>query len=500
MSAIKKFAGQTAIYGISTVITRFLNFILTPVYVGLYPPKVYGIFSVMYSWASMFNAILAFGMETTYFRYLSKYEKDKQKVYNNTFFTVCLISLLFLLFTVFFVDDISAWMQGGSAHDPNYARYIKYFIYILVIDALAVIPFAKVRADGKPIRYSLIKFVNILTFIGLNMLFIFVFPLAIKANWPGAELISGWYIEGWVGYVFLSNLIASLLTLILLIPELLKLTLSFDRKMLREMLIYSLPVLVANISFIINENVDKVFLSQLLPPGISEQEVGIYAACCKIAVFLSIFITAFRLGAEPFFFSHSKNANAGETYARIMNFFVIAVCLIFVLLVANIELLKYFIKGRDAAEQALYWSGLKIVPILLFGYVSLGIYINLSIWYKLSDQTRYGLYISGLGAVITIILNLIYIPQYGYIASAWISLTAYTSMMVLSYLWGQKHYPIPYNLKKNLSYMIASVCIVFVSFEVFDRNLLIGNALFIIFTLTVFFVEKKEIRSILGSK
>lgn len=500
MSAIKKFAGQTAIYGISTVITRFLNFILTPVYVGLYPPKVYGIFSVMYSWASMFNAILAFGMETTYFRYLSKYENDKQKVYNNTFFTVCLISLLFLLFTVFFVDDISAWMQGGFAQDPDYARYIKYFIYILIIDALAVIPFAKVRADGKPLRYSLIKFVNILTFIGLNMLFIFVIPAAIEANWPGAEFVSGWYTEGWVGYVFLSNLIASLLTLILLLPELLKLTLSFDRKMLREMLVYSLPVLVANISFIINENIDKVFLSQLLPPGISEQEVGIYAACCKIAVFLSIFITAFRLGAEPFFFSHSKNANAGETYARIMNFFVIAVCLIFVLLVANIELLKYFIRGGDATEQALYWSGLKIVPVLLFGYVSLGIYINLSIWYKLSDQTRYGLYISGLGAVITIILNLIYIPEYGYIASAWISLTAYTSMMVLSYLWGQKHYPIPYNLKKNLSYMIASVCIVFVAFEVFDRNLLIGNALFIIFTLTVFFVEKKEIRSILGSK
>lgn len=500
MSAIKNFASQTAIYGLSTVITRFLNFFLTPVYVGLYSPKVYGIFSVMYSWASMLNALLAFGMETTYFRYLNKYENDKQKVYNNTFFTVLLMALIFLLFTFLFIDDIAAWIQKGDVYDPDYARYIKYFMYILVADALAVIPFAKLRADGRPLRYSFIKFINILTFIGLNLLFIFVFPLIIKEGWYGAEYIMGWYREGWVGYVFISNLIASLITLLLLVPELLKLTFTYDIALVKEMFVYSLPVLIANISFIINENIDKIFLGQLLPPNISVQEVGIYAACCKIAIFLSIFINAFRLGAEPFFFSHAKNKNATETYAKIMNYFVIAVSLIFVLLVANIELLKYFIKGKDAAEQALYWSGLRIVPILLFGYVSLGIYINLSIWYKLSDQTRYGLYISGIGAILTIVLNIIFIPMYGYMASAWISLTAYTVMMVLSYFWGQKNYPIPYNLKKNIIYLLASVCIVFIAFVVFERNLLIGNALFIIFTGTLFFVERKELKAIFGIK
>lgn len=500
MSAIKKFAGQTAIYGISTVIARFLNFFLTPVYVGLYSPKVYGIFSLMYSWASMFNALLAFGMETTYFRYLNKYENDKQKVYNNTFFTISLIALIFLLFTFLFVDDIAAWVQNGKVNDPDYARYIKYFIYILIADALAVIPFAKVRADGRAIRYSIIKFVNIFTFIGLNLLFIFVFPMIIKEGWFGAEYLIGWYREGWVGYVFISNLIASLITLLLLIPELLKLTFTYDITLLKEMFVYSLPVLVANISFIINENIDKIFLGQLLPADIAEQEVGIYAACYKIAVFLSIFINAFRLGAEPFFFSHSKNKNSSETYARIMNFFVIAISLIFVLLVVNIELLKYFIKGKDSAEQALYWSGLRIVPILLFGYVSLGIYINLSIWYKLSDQTRFGLYISGIGAILTIILNLIFIPEYSYMASAWISLTAYTVMMILSYIWGQRNYPIPYKLKKNIIYLLASICIVFVAFVVFDRNLIVGNALFLIFTVTILFTERKEIKLILGTK
>lgn len=500
MSAIKKFAGQTAIYGISTVIARFLNFFLTPVYVGLYSPKVYGIFSLMYSWASMFNALLAFGMETTYFRYLNKYENDKQKVYNNTFFTISLMALLFLLFTFLFVDDIAAWMQNGKVNDPDYARYIKYFIYILIADALAVIPFAKVRADGRSIRYSIIKFVNILTFIGLNLFFIFVIPIIIKEGWFGAEYLISWYREGWVGYVFISNLIASLITLIMLTPELLKLTLTYDTSMVKEMFVYSLPVLIANISFIINENIDKVFLGQLLPPDIAEQEVGIYAACYKIAVFLSIFINAFRLGAEPFFFSHAKNKNASETYARIMNFFVIAISLIFVLLAVNIELLKYFINGKDAAEQALYWSGLRIVPVLLFGYVSLGIYINLSIWYKLSDQTRYGLYISGIGAILTIILNIIFIPKFSYMASAWISLTAYTLMMILSYIWGQRNYPIPYKLKKNIIYLLASICIVFVAFVVFDRNLIVGNALFLIFTVTILFTERKEIKLILGTK
>lgn len=243
----------------------------------------------------------------------------------------------------------------------------------------------------------------------------------------------------------------------------------------------------------------------LLPPE-QQDQVGIYGACAKIAIFLSIFINAFRLGAEPFFFSHAKSKNSGETYARIMNYFVIAVCLIFVMLVTNIEILKYFIEGDilkfftegdDPNQKREYWSGLPVVPVLLFGYVSLGIYINLSIWYKLSDQTRYGLYISGVGAILTIVLNVVFIPLYGYLASAWISLTAYTVMMLLSYIWGQRNYPIPYNLKKIAFYLITSIIVVFVSFVVFNRNLIIGNTLFIIFTLVTFYIERKELRNLL---
>ena len=436
-------------------------------------------------------------METTFFRYLSKYQNEKQKVYNNTFITVLALAVVFLSFSILFVDDIALWMQRGKEYDPDYATYVKFFIWIVVADALAVIPFAKVRADGKAARYGLIKFANIITFVGLNLFFIYIAPMIIENHLPGESFILTWYSGKWLGYVFFSNLVASLLTLILLLPEFLQIRLKFDGKMFREMLYYSMPVLVANISFIINEVSDKIFLENLLPPEIASTQVGIYGACSRIAIFLSIFINAFRLGAEPFFFSHSKAKNSADTYARIMNYFVIAVCLIFIMLVANIELLKYFIKGEDLVQKTLYWSGLNVVPVLLFGYVSLGIYINLSIWYKLSDQTRYGLYISGIGALLTIVLNIIFIPKFSFMASAWISLAVYTSMMGLSYLWGQRNYPIPYNLKKILGYLLASVLVVFVSFVVFNRNLILGNTLFIIFTLVTFYIERKELRNLL---
>jgi len=493
LSTLKRFAGQTAIYGLSTILSRLLNFLLTPIYIRLYNAKVYGIFTYLYSWASMLNAILAFGMETTFFRYLNKYENKKDQVYNNTFLAVATTALLFLLFTIFFADGIASWMQRDhSSYHVDYVRYVKYFIYILVADALAVIPFAKVRADGRPMRYGMIKFVNILTFIGLNLAFLFLIPYIIKSGGSVALFLSEWYRPKWVGYVFISNLIASIITLILLLPELLKLKVKYDGPLVTEMLWYSFPVLIANISFIINENIDKIFLGRFLPPSISEQEMGIYGACCKLAIFLNIFIQAFRLGAEPFFFSYAKAENAGQTYARVMNYFVITISVIFIALTANIEILKYFIRGSHA-QQELYWSGLNVVPILLFGYVSLGIYMNLSIWYKLSDQTRFALYISGVGAALTIVLNVIFIPRYSYMASAWSSLIAYATMMILSYLMGQKNYPIPYHLKKNVSYLLSAIGIVYLSFVIFDRNIIIGNLLLLLFIIITFLIEWKEV-------
>lgn len=490
MSAIKKFLGQTAVYGVTTVVSRLFNFILTPLFTGVFQPGIYAIFTKMYASASLINAVLAFGMESTFFRYLNKHDDKKQEVYNNTFLCIAFIASLFLISGLIFTTPIAAYFASGPEEMADYKKYVHYFLWLLFIDAICVIPFAKLRADDRPMRFSLIKFLNIGSFIGFNLFFLFVVPAVIK--WGGilGQWFASWYRLEWVGYVFISNLIASVLTLVLLMPQLLKLQLKFDKALFRKMVSYSWPVLVANLSFVINEHLDKMVIERL---GVSEHDLGIYGAVCKIAVFLSLFITAFRLGAEPFFFSHAKNVNAKQTYAMILNYFVVALTLIFVGLVANIELLKYFI-DKD------YWSGLSAVPFLLLGYVFLGIYINLSIWYKLSDQTRFGLYISVAGALTTIVLNVMLVPKYGYMGSAWVSLLAYFIMMVLSYTLGQKHYPIPYNLKRIMLYLIVSAILVVLSFWVFNRNLYIGNALLLAFLAGIYYFEKDQLKLILGKK
>lgn len=497
MSVIKKFLGQTAVYGLSTVLSRLFNFILTPLFTKVYATGVYGVFTKLYSYASLINAVLAFGMESTYFRYLNKYEDKKQEVYNNSFLCIAFIASLFLITGSVFANSIAGWVDNGEKNQViDYQQYIRFFVWILFVDAICVIPFAKIRADGKAFKYSLIKFLNIGSFVGFNLIFLFVVPMVIKYHWPLFGWVSSWYRFHWVGYVFISNLIASLVTLLLLLPEFLRIKLRFDKELFFKMLSYSWPILVANLSFIVNENLDKIVLSHLLPEGIADSEVGIYGAVCKIAMFLSIFITAFRLGAEPFFFSHAKNANAKQTYATILHYFVIALSILFVALVANIEILKYFI-SRDKAHLADYWVGLPAVPYLLFGYVCLGIYSNLSIWYRLSDQTKFGLYISVAGATITIVLNFILIPKYSYMGSAWVSMLAYFVMMVISYVLGQKYYPIPYQLKRISVYLLISVILVVLSFWVFHRNIYIGNGLLILFLGMIFYLEKDDLKLLL---
>lgn len=511
MSTAKKFAGQTAVYGVSTIASRVLTFFLTPIYTRAYATGAYGVITTMYSYVSMTNALLTFGMETTFFRYLNKHEENKQRVYNNAFASVFTITVLFLLLTLPFIGHIADFIDvshagkmaskgvhiytaTGTAH-TDFVKYVYLFLAIVIVDAWCAIPFVKIRADGRPGRYGAIKLASVLIFVAFNLAFIYVIPFWLKHNYVGSGWIEHWYVKGWVGYVFVSELLSSIVTLLLLLPELSKIRFDFDIRMLLSMYQYSWPILIANLSYLVNENMDKILLGKLAN---SLQDVGIYGACCKISVFLSIFVNAFRLGAEPFFFSHAKNKNSGQTYARIMNYFVITVCLIFIALVTNIEILKYFIKGSNAKQTALYWTGLPVIPPLVFGYVSLGIYMNLSVWYKLSDQTKYGLYISGIGAIVTIILNVLFIPKFSYMASAWTSLIAYTVMMVLSYVWGQKNYPIPYNLKKNLAYIISAIFIVFFSFYIFKRNIFAGDALLLLYALAAWYFERRDLKAILS--
>lgn len=494
MSVYKKFAGQTLVYGLSTIFSRLFNFILTPIYTRVYAEGVYGIFTKMFSYAAIINAILAFGMETTFFRYLNKHEDKKKEIYNTSFLVIAFISLLFLITGLLLTDSFARFTLANDslASFGDQKKYVQYLIWILFIDAICVIPFAKLRADGRPFKYSLIKFLNIGFFVGLNLIFIYVVPTMIRSHAFGYEWLISWFRPGWVGYVFVSNLVASIVTLLLLIPEFMAIKLKFDRALFIKMLGYSWPILIANLSFIVNEALDKILLSKFLPESIADHETGIYGAVAKLAIFISIFNTAFRLGAEPFFFSHAKNANAKTTYANILNYFVLALAILFVGLIANIDLLKHFIDQK-------YWVGLSAVPCLLFGYVCLGIYMNLSVWYRLSDQTRYGLYISLIGAIFTIVMNVMLIPKYSYMASAWISMAAYFIIMVISYLLGQKFYPIPYNIKRIVTYLGVSLLLVYLSFYTFKQNIFIGNALLLIFLIGIYFAEKENVKKLIAN-
>lgn len=499
MSGIKRFLSDTIIYGFTTIASRLLNFLLTPIFTSKLRVAEYGVFNYLYSWAAMINAVLAFGMETTYFRYLQKVEeKDRDKVFDSTFFVTIVTAGLFAVMVLSFTPAIAAWIDPTGGANQDYMHYIRFFTCILIMDALAVIPFAKLRAENRPIRFGLLKFVNIFTVIGFNLFFLFFLPDWMQSSTFWAGVAGSWFRPDWVlGNIFLSNLIASGVTLLLLLPQMATFRLRPDAQLLKNMLWYSFPILVANISFIINEHLDKIMLPRLLPDEVGTQEAGIYGVATKIAVFLNLFVTGFRLGAEPFFFSYAKNEHARKTYAGIMEYFVVGMIIMMVGISANIDWLKHFIQGRDAAQQELFWSGMFILPVLLFNYVLLGIYMNLSIWYKLSDQTRYGLYISGVGAVMTIVLNLVLIPRFSFVGAAVSTTVVYLVMVGLSYYWGQKNYPIPYPVLKIGGYLVVGILLSWAMFGLFDNHVWLSNALLIGFVGLVFLSEWKNIRGFL---
>lgn len=500
MSGIRKFVGDTVIYGLTTVISRVLNFLLTPLFVKKFEPTVYGIFTNLYAYAALINAVLAFGMETTYFRFLQRVKpEEKEKVFNNSFIVTIFASAVFVLSMFVFAHPIATYLGGSHSDVQQYEDYVKLFAVILSADALAVVPFAKLRAQQRPIRYGVVKIVNILVLIFCNLLLLYWLPV-MEERFPSLQgLTQGWYRPDWLGNVFISNLIASMVTLVLLAPQIATFKFAIDKTLIRQMIGYSFPILVANISFIINEHLDKMMFPRLVPTAEGARDLGIYGAVAKIAVFLNLFITAFRLGAEPFFFSYAKNENSGKVYAKIMDYFIVAMVLVMVGLCANIEWLKYFIKGGEF-QKDIYWSGLYIVPILLLNNVLLGIYMNLSIWYKLSDQTKYGLYISSVGAMITIVLNILFIPKFSYLGAALSTTVTYCVMVAMSYFLGQKHYPIPYDVQKNVSYIAVAVGVSAIMFYVFDKNLWLCNLLFVLMLGGVAYSERKFILSLMARR
>jgi O-antigen/teichoic acid export membrane protein len=485
LSALKRFFKDTIIYGIAAVLPRVINFLLVRVHTDALPTTNYAENTNFYIWAALFSVLLTFGFETAFFRFY-KSEQKKDSLVSTAFITVFVSALIFVT-VVFSLSDVFINLFDFGENPLQ----LKLFIGIMALDTLAVIPFAFLRAANRPIRYAIIKFINVGIIVCINLVFLKFIPEFISEGKSIPTLLENAYNSTYiVNFIFFANIIGSAISFLLLLPYLLKFKWNFDSSLFKKMISYSWPIAVAGVAYVINENLDKYLIKHL----VGDAEMGIYAACYKLAIFMNLYIMAFRLGAEPFFFNHSDKINAKETYARILNYFIIVGSLVFVGIVVFIDVLK-----RPFINEN-YWEAIIIVPIVLLANLFLGVYHNLAIWYKLTDKTRYAMLFSITGAFITIILNLVLIPKIGFIASAWATLAAYGTMMVLSYFIGKKHYPVPYNLKKSGSYLILAIVISFVSFNYFRENYYVSIALVLIFGLLIYINEKKELLAIIKRK
>lgn len=442
---IKQLFGQTAVYGLGIVLPRLLNYLLlTPFYTRVFEKATYGVITELYAYVVFLLVILTYGMETGYFRFASNSDK-KEKVYSTVLGSLFVTSLLFI--TVMWLWSGAVSRTIGYEQHPE---YIKWLAIIVGIDAFTSIPFARIRLLNRPAKYALIRLVEVGVNIGLNLFFLYYCP-----RHSESELVSKLYNENiGVGYVLISNLIASSLKLILLLPEIgAAFRSTFDRSLLKQVLRYSYPLLIAGLAGTVNEALDRILLKHLISPDLNPMEqLGIYGANFKLAVLMTLFVQMFKYAAEPFFFSRSGEKNAKQLYADVMNFFVGAGLIIFLMVTLYMEYFVLFI-GKGFRE------GGQIVPIILLANLVMGIFFNLSIWYKLSNKTMYGAVLVIIGALVTVVVNVVFIPRYGYVASAWAHLLCYSLMVLLSYLWSRKHYAVPYKIGRIVLYIILALLI-----------------------------------------
>jgi O-antigen/teichoic acid export membrane protein len=463
-----------------------LSFILVPLYTKVMPPGSYGEVTLIFAWFAIFNVLLAYGMETAFFRYYSD-DNNKEQVVSTSLLSITATTILFTLIAIIFQDSLALLLNIE-------ARYIQYVIFILALDALVIVPFAWLRANQQPRRYAIIKITNVAVNLGLNVFFLLLLP-GLAGDHPNSIWESMYRPDFQISYIFISLLVASALTLLLMGRRYKLPAYTFDRALWSKMVRYGLPVMIAGIAFTINEVFDRIMLSELLPAEIAKSEIGKYSACYKLALFMTLFATAFRLGIEPFFFSHSKSENPQKAYAQITNYFVVLGSVILLAVVVYADQLKLLFVLDSA-----YWEAMPIVPIIILASFFLGIYHNLSVWYKVTDRTKFGAYISLVGALITIGVNYLFIPYIGYYASAYATLAAYGSMMLLSYYYGKKYYPIPYNMRKITFYMTVSIVFSALSFYVFKGQILIGSFLLLVFLLVVYKMEYTVLKRIFTKK
>ncbi len=498
MSAIKRLAGQTAIYGIPSILGRVLGYLLVPLYTHVFKPDAYGTVNVFYAYASLLKVILTYGMETAFFRF-TEHEERKESVYSTALLSLLVTSILFLIPVTIWSGAIARWIDY-----PKSGNYVKWFAWILALDAIAAIPFARLRSQNKAFRFAGVNMAGIMTNIGLNLFFLVLCPYLIKHNSHNfiSTVIHFIYNPHWgIEYIFISNLIGSIVTLVLLMPQIAEARRKINPSLWKKMFFYAFPLLFAGMAGIVNETFDRLLLRYLLPGSAAHAsfQVGVYAACYKISILMTIFIQAYKYAAEPFFFAQAKEKNATETYASIMNYFIIIVSVIFL---ATMVYLDDFILPLFLRNKA-YWTGRGVIPVLMLANLFLGVYYNLSIWYKLTSKTSWGAWLSLIGAVITLILNFIWIPLsskhliFGYYGSAWATFICYATMMILSYVIGQKYFPVKYNLVKFFGYIGLALFLYYIttiiSIEHFALKVSFHTLILITFGAVVLAIERPPV-------
>ena len=486
MSLSKSLFKQTAIYGLATVLPRIISFILNPLFVKYLPDRAAnGDVALIFAYLVFFNVILAYGMETAFFRFYNK-EENKKSVISTAMVSLFWSSIAFLFIGLLFRKTVADWTNINIEN-------ITYAIWILVLDALVIIPFSRLRAEKRPMKYAVIKIVNVTINLLLNVFFLIFLPKWVQN--PNYSWLKMLYYENFeVGYVFVAGLISSLVTFIILSPDYFRISWKFDSVLWKKMFRYAFPILIAGIAFAINEHLDKILLEKL---GVSKSDIGAYSACYKIGMFMVLFRTAYTLGIEPFFFSYANNENAPQTYATITKYFVIFGSFICLFVIVFVDVLKYILVPKPE-----YWYALEVVPLIVLANFFLGIYTNLSVWYKLMDKTKIGAYISIVGAIVTLALNFILIQKYSYIGSAIATIAAYGTMMIISYQMGQKKYPIPYEMNVILKYLGITILFSAISFyiPVLRENYVVKILLLSLFLYFIYHNEKTTLLRILKRK
>lgn len=458
MSIAKKLVGQTAAYGLSSIVGRALNYLLVPVYTKAFLPEEYGVVSYLYAGVGFFNILFTYGMETAFFRFSNNPGADRDKLYNQVLSLIICSSVILSALLILFSGNIASYIGY-----PDQQEYIVWLAIILAIDAIVAIPFARLRLLNKAIKFASVKLANILITVAANLLFLVVFR----------QIYEGAYLQGLrslveyvynpdfgIGYIFLINLVANAMLIPMLWREFSVFRFELNKEMLRPMLVYAYPLMFMGLAGAVNELLDRLLLKEVLPegfyPGRSNiAAIGIYSACYKLSIFMTLAIQAFRYAAEPFFFSQAQEKDSPQAFALIMKWFVIACAFIFVFISVNMEVFAELFLRRPE-----YHEGLLVVPVLLLANLFLGVYYNLTVWFKLTDKTRFGTYISFGGAAITILFNLLLIPVLGYMGSAIATLICYFSMVLVCYLLGNRHYPIPYPVKTIVGYILLATGLV----------------------------------------